>query len=174
MFAQTLNKLNLTRGQKAVCAAYGAVMAVASGISLMMMSTVNGGTAIPPEPTLYDNWIVLVGGLAAGVALFVSRGWLGGRGALGVARAIVATIIVTCVTAILTGLFVAPFHGAITGPLLVLSEFAAKPFLAAAWGGVIFAAHILIGYWRAERDEAAHASAVSQLSALSRANLYRH
>lgn len=174
MFARILMKLHLTRGQKAVAFAYAAVMAVAAGISLMIMSAVNGGTAIPPEPTLYDNWIVLVGGLAAGVALYVSRGWLGGRGALGVARAGVATIIVTCVTAILTGLLVAPFYGVIAGPVVVLSEFAASPVVAAAWIAILFAAHMLFGLWRQEQEAGAHVSAVSQLSALSRENLYRH
>lgn len=174
MFARFLNTLHLTRGQKAVAIAYGAVMAVSAGITLMIMSGVEGANAIPPEPTLVDNWIIAAGGLAAGLALFLSRTWLGGLGALGIARALVAFIMVTVVAAILAGTLVAPFYGTMVAPFMLLSAFVAAPILAVAWGGVLIGAHVLFGILRREQDTVESGSAVSQLSALSQANLYGH
>ncbi len=172
MFARLLNKLHLTRGQKANALAYGAVMAVGAGISLMIMSAMDGENAIPPEPTLFDNWIILAGGLASGLALFLSRSWLGGSGALGLARALVASVIVTFVAALIAGTLVAPFYGTLAAPFILLSEFTAVPPLAVAWFGVLIGAHTLIGIWRDERNWGQSGSAVSQLSELSQANLY--
>ncbi len=174
MFARLFKTLHLSRGQKAVAIAYGGVMAVSSGITLMLMSAMEGAYAIPPEPTLYDNWVIVAGGIASGVALYMSRAWMGRRGALGFARAIVAAIIVTFVTAIIAGTLVSPFYGTLVGPFVLVSEFMAKPLLAVAWFVVLFGAHFLIAILRAEEEWTRTSKAVSHLSSLSQANLYRH
>ena len=174
MLARVLNKLHLSRGQKAIFFAYAAVMAVGSGIGLKIMAAMEGENAIPPEPTLVDNWIVIACGIAAGAALYLAQGWLGGRGVLGLARALVAMVLVTFVAALIAGTLVAPFYGTLAAPFVLLSEFISAPLLAAAWIGVLFCAHLLCVIRRDELDWDQTHSAVSQLSQLSQASLYGH
>ena len=57
--------LHLTRGQKSVIVAYAAVMAIAAGIAIMIMSAADGVYAVPAEPTWFDIWVIIAGGLAS-------------------------------------------------------------------------------------------------------------
>jgi len=100
--------LHLTRGQKSVIVAYAAVMAIAAGIAIMIMSAADGVYAVPAEPTWFDIWVIIAGGLASCAALYASRRWMGGRGAMGVARAVLAAIVVSLATAILAGALIVP------------------------------------------------------------------
>lgn len=174
MFARLFKAMHLTRGQKAVATAYGTVMAVSAGITLLIMSAIEGVNAIPPEPTLFDNWVIAAGALAAGLAFYLSRHWIGGRGALGLARAVVSTVMVTIGAALIGGTLIAPFYGTLAGPFVVLSEFLSNPMLAAAWFVILMSAHFMVAIWRDEQEIGLASSAVSHLSQLSQANLYRH
>ena len=162
--------LHLTRGQKSVIVAYAAVMAIAAGIAIMIMSAADGVYAVPAEPTWFDIWVIIAGGLASCAALYASRRWMGGRGAMGVARAVLAAIVVSLATAILAGALIVPGYGMLAAPLLVLTAFLAMPVLAIAWFSALFAAHYL--FHKVEQEKEHTNPAVSQLSALSQANLY--
>ena len=65
-----------------------------------------------------------------------AAGW-GKPGALGLARAIVGSVAVAILAAIVAGTLIVPLYGTVYGPLLIVSEFIAKPWLAVAWFGVL-------------------------------------
>ena len=152
-------------------------MAVAAGITITVMSRVEGVYAIPPGPTWVDGWVIGAGALAGGVALIVSRRWLGGDGAVGIARALTAIIVAPFFSAVLTGALIAPGYGMLAAPVLLLTNFIAMPALAIVWCGVMIAAHFSFCKLQQESDNfftdnVQNASAVSQLSSFSRANFY--
>ncbi|WP_296425185.1 hypothetical protein [Yoonia sp.] len=158
--------------------AYAFVVAMSAGITILVMSGLDGANAIPPEPTLYDNWAVIAGGVSAGIALYLARSWMGQQGVIGVLRALVGTAIITVAAAMIAGTLISPLQGTIFAPFLLAVTFAAKPWLAVAWVAVTMCAHFLLVMrtnersWGAGRGGAQRA--VSQLSSLSQANLYRN
>lgn len=175
MFARFFKPLHFTPGLRSLIVAYGAVMSASAGFTLM--SLVDAGVTHVPPWSLYDVWAVGAGAMSAAVALFLARHWMGGAGALGMARAAVGAIIVSVVAAVFAGMLAAPIYGAVAGPIMLVSAFVTNPLLAIAWAIVHFGAHFLIADWRKEKFEDEHGSqdrAVSRLSAISQANLYRH
>lgn len=177
MFAQFSKAVFLTKGEKAFVLAYGVVIAMTAGITILVMSDVNGPKAIPDDPSFYVFWIIFAGALSGGIALFVARGWMGRSGALGLARAVVGSIAIAVVAAVIAGSLIFPLYGTFYAPILLVSAFIAKPWLAVAWFVVLLGAHYLMCVMHAEkasgfgRDQDQRAT--SQLSRLSQAQLYR-
>lgn len=178
MWARIVKAIHLTRGEKSLAMAYAAVVAMSAGMTILVMSGVEGENAIPPEPTWYDNWVIVAGALSGGIALYLARNWMGVLGAIGFARAIVGSIVVAFVAAVVAGTLILPVYGTVFGPFLLISEFVATPWLAVLWFAVALAAHFLISKWTEERawgyGRGAERGAVSQLSRLSQVNLYRN
>ncbi|WP_296425184.1 hypothetical protein [Yoonia sp.] len=167
----------LTRGERALVMAYAMVIAMSAGITILVMSALEGENAIPPEPTFYDNWAIIAGGCAAGLAFFLARSWMGRAGVAGVVRAAFGAVIIAFAAAVIAGTLIAPFMGTIFGPFLLAAAFLAKPWLAVAWVAVAMAGHFLLVVWSGEKtsgNSRMDQSAVSQLSRLSQMNLYRN
>ncbi len=177
MWARIMKTIHLTRGEKSLALAYAAIIAMSAGITILIMSGVQGANAIPPEPTWFDTWVILSGALSGGVALYLARGWMGAQGAIGFVRAGVGAIAVGLLAALIAGTLIMPLYGTVFGPIMLVTEFLARPWLAVSWFAVAFAAHALIARWTAERawglGRGADRGAVSQLSRLSQVNLYR-
>ncbi|WP_342076185.1 hypothetical protein [Yoonia sp. SS1-5] len=176
MLARLFKGLHLSRGHKYLALAFAAVIAVASGITLVLMTAIEGENAIPAVSTGNDLWIIVAGGVASGVALFLTRNWMGGAGALGIARAGLAGVLIALVAALIAGTLVSPVYGTLVGPFVLVAEFVAKPWLGVGWFAIIYIAHSLMMMWRAEQQSGPvtyDPRAVSQLSQLSQANLYR-
>lgn len=172
MGGRFIRKASLSRGERAVIMAYAAMMAVAAGMTIMIMSSLAGNSALPPEPTLVDNWAVIAGGLAGGAALFLLRGWMGKAGFLGMLRAVAGSLMIAFVASFVAGTLIAPLAGTVMGPLLLLAVFLSQPLLVVTWCGVGIIAHLLLIVRRQDlmsRDD----RAISQLSQLSQLNLYR-
>lgn len=175
MFARFFEVLNWSRGQKALALAVGCVMAVSAGICLMIVAAMTDGGVLLSSSYVYELIVIVSGGLAAGIALYLVRNWMGGQGALGYARSVVAAIMVLGVMGLVAGTLVSPINGTMAGPLVVVSEFMARPLLAMGWFVVIVGSHSLMVGWRSEQadaDRRASGSAISQLSSLTRQNLY--
>ncbi len=177
MFTRLMEFLHLTRGEKAFVSAYAIVIAISAGLSMLVMTGVEGPRGIPQEPSLYVLWIIFAGALSGGISLFIARGWMGRPGALGIARAIVGSIAVAIIGAVLAGTLILPVYGTFYGPFLLLSAFIAKPWIAIAWFAALLGAHYLMVVLTEEiaygAGRSAQRSASSQLSALTRAQLYR-
>lgn len=178
MWARIMKVIHLTRGEKSLAVAFGAVVAMSAGITILVMSGLEGENAIPPEPTWYDNWVIFAGALSGGIALYLARGWMGMQGYVGFARAAVGSVAVALGAAVIAGTLILPLYGTIFGPIMVVTQFLDLPLLALSWFAVTMAAHALIGRWREERalgyGRGADRGAVTQLSRLSQINLYRN
>jgi hypothetical protein len=177
MRARLADRLHLTRGEKAYVIAYAAVIAMSAGMTLLIATGISGINILGLNPTLFNFWIVFAGGLGGGMALRAARGWMGKPGALGFSRAIVGSVVVAILAAIVAGTLILPLYGTVYGPLLLVSEFIAKPWLAMAWFGVLFGGHYLMAILEEEFafgvSRSANRRATEQLSSLSRAQLYR-
>lgn len=169
--------MHLTRGEKAFVSAYAVVIAISAGLSMLVMSGVEGPRGIPQQPSLYVFWIIFSGALSGGISLFIARGWIGSAGALGFARACVGAIAVAIIGAVIAGTLIVPVYGTFYGPFLLLSAFIAKPWLALAWFAALLGAHHLMVILTEEvafgAGRTAQRRASSQLSALTQAQLYR-
>ena len=176
MFTRFMKAMYITRGEKYFVLAYAAVIAMTAGITMLIMSGVEGASAIPAEPSFYAFWVIFSGALSGGVALFAARGWMGKPGTFGFARALVGSVAVAVVAAISAGTLIQPFDGTFYAPMMLLTEFIDKPWLAVAWFAVLLGAHYMMTLIVEERalgqGRAAQHRATSQLSDLSRAQLY--
>ncbi len=178
MWARIMKTIHLTRGEKSLAVAFGAIVAISAGITILIMSGVEGANAIPPEPTWYDTWVIFAGALSGGLALYLARGWMGVQGAIGYARAAIGSVAVALGAAVIAGTLILPLYGTIFGPIMLVTQFIELPLLAVAWFSVALAAHAMIARWREERalgyGRGADRGAVTQLSRLSQINLYRN
>lgn len=176
MLARIANKIYLTRGEKAFVIAYAAVIAMTAGITMLVMSGVEGPNALPTEPSVFVFWTILSGAISGGLALFLARGWMGKEGAMGLARAFVGSVAVALIAAIVAGTLIVPLYGTFYAPVLLVSEFIAKPWLAVAWFVVLIGAHYLMAILAEERafgiGRSSNRRATERLSTLSRAQLY--
>lgn len=176
MLARFTKSLYLTKGERAFVLAYAAIIAMTAGITMMVMSGLEGPGAMPQEPTLYVFWIIFAGALSGGVGLYLARGWMGKLGAMGVARAFVGSVAVALIAAVVAGTLVYPLYGTFYAPVLLITAFITKPWLAVAWFAVTIGAHYLMIVLSEERaygtGRSANRSATERLSTLSRAQLY--
>ncbi len=176
MLTRLKDTIYLTKAERSFAMACAAIIAMAAGLAVLVMSGVEGEAAISPGSSAYVYWITFSGAASAGIALFAARGWLGQTGAMGLARAIVGSTAVALLAAIIAGTLIAPVYGTFYAPVLVATEFVARPWLVVAWYGILLGAHYMMIALHEERafglHRSAHRSAASQLSSLSRANLY--
>ncbi|PUB18845.1 hypothetical protein DFP92_101434 [Yoonia sediminilitoris] len=173
MFARWFEYVHDIPGLRSMIAAYGAVMAASAGITLMIL--INADVTTVPPWSMLDVWAVIAGATSAGAAFFFARHWIGGAGVLGFARASVGMVIVTLATGLVAGTLIAPGYGTLAGPFMLVSAFIVNPLLAIAWAVVHFGAHLLIAVRRQVKNNnefGSSARAVTQLSAISQANLY--
>jgi hypothetical protein len=171
-----MKSMYLTKGEKAFVLAYGAVIAMTAGITLLIMSGVDGANAIPTDPSFYTFWIIFAGALSGGVSLYAARGWIGRPGGLGLARAVVGSISVAIVASLIAGTMIAPIDCTFYALVILITEFIAKPWLALAWFVVLIGAHYLMMIIAEERalgiGRGGDHRATAQLSKLSQAQLY--
>ncbi|EBA12822.1 hypothetical protein [Roseobacter sp. CCS2] len=176
MFERFTKKFYLTRGEKAYLLGYLVVILVAPIVALVVMAGLAAPYTLVIEPTNFVYWVAISGAISAGVGLYLARGWMGNLGMMGIARAMVGIVIATLIAAVVAGSLTVPFEGTLYAPLMMLSAFIAKPWLAAIWLAATFGAHYLMSIVEEERafgiGREAHRSATSQLSTLSRAQLY--
>ena len=151
--------------------AYAGVMAVAGGVTIMIISGLEGTTAIPPESALYDSWATVAGAFSGAISLFLMRKWMGRPGYIGFARALLGAVMVAFLAAFIAGSVIAPLDGTVMGPALLLTVFVRSPWLLIAWMTVGLAAHFLLVVWTNERS-LSNQRAVMQLSRLSQFNFY--
>lgn len=177
MSARILEGLPLSRGEKSSLLAYGAVIAMAAGMTILIMSGVDGTGLIWADQPWFSQWVIFAGALSGGISLALARGWMGLEGTFGVLRAAVGSVAIAVMAAMIAGILIDPLLGVVYGPVLLVSEFIAKPWLAVAWFAGAMAVHALQLDARRERDLLAsprgRARAVTQLSRLSQENLYR-
>lgn len=176
MFTRLADKFYPTKGERAYGFGFGVVILLTALMTIVLMAGLDAPYTLELAPTTFVYWVGIAGAISGGVALYFARGWMGNAGMLGVARAVVGSIAVAIIAAIIAGTLTVPFAGTIYAPLVLLSAFLAKPWLAAIWFAGMFAAHYLMLYLEEERafgvGRSASRRATEQLSALSRANLY--
>lgn len=157
--------------------AYALVITMTSGITILIMSGVEGPSAIPAEPSFYAFWTIFAGALGGGVGVFAARGWMGRPGALGLARAFVGCIAVAVVAAVVAGNLILPVYGTFYAPVLLVSVLISKPWLAVVWIAALTGAHYLMIVTQQERalgyGRGTDQRATSYLSKLSQAQLYQ-
>ena len=177
MFARSFKTFTFSRAERFNIFAYGAIVAMSAGITILIMSKIDGTNLVWADQQWFSQWIILSGALSGGIALALARGWMGMEGALGLARAIVGTTAMALIAAMTAGLLIDPLIGVVYGPVLLATEFLAKPWLATAWMVVGLFVHYMQLRARRERDASYIASksprAMTQLSQLSQQNLYR-
>lgn len=166
----------LTKAEKSFAMACAAIVAMAAGLSVLVMSGVDNGTAIAPGTSYYFVWVIFSGAFSASIALYAARGWLGHSGAMGLARAFIGSTAVALLSAIIAGTLISPLHGTFYAPVLLATQFVQQPWLAFMWYAILMGAHYMMIALNEERafglDRSAQRRATSQLSSLSRVNLY--
>ena len=177
MFTRFTEKFYPTRGEKAYLLGYVVTVLLSGIVALIVMAGLEAPYALTTQPTNFVYWVFFAGAMSGGVALYLASGWMAGLGMMGFARAIVGAIAVAVIGAVITGTLTVPFDGTIYGPVMMLSAFIAKPWLAALWFAGMLGAHYLMSILTEERayglGRDTHRSVTSQLSSLSRAQLYR-
>ncbi len=177
MFERLAEKVYLTRGERSYVLGCIAIILTAPIVALVVMAGLAAPYTLAIEANNFVYWVAISGAISAGVGLYLVRGWMGHVGMIGVARAIFGSVLLTLIVSVVGGTLMVPFEGALYGPLMVVSAFVAKPWLGAIWFASTFGAHYLMSAVEEERDfgigREAHRSATSQLSSLSRTNLYR-
>lgn len=173
MFARFLSVLDVDSNMKSLVIAYGVTMAVAAGLTFMITNVLLQAGTVNSAASMYNVWVIAAGGLSAGLALHLGRAWFGGRGVMGFARLVLGMVMVTIVTAVISGTLIAPLFGGLAAPIVLLTIFVANPWLAVSWFGLLLGVHVLIGMWRDGVGVAHQAGISSQLSATSQAILYR-
>lgn len=177
MSARVVKYLSLSRPEKATVAAYAAVVAMTAGMTILIMSGVDGDNLLWGDKGWFSYWVIFAGALSGAIGLSLARGWMGAEGVLGSLRAIVGGVAVGFMSAMIAGLLIDPLLGVVHGPVLVLTEFMNKPWLAVAWLIGMAGAHILMVLAAREREDnfirSGSGRAVGQLSRLSQENLYR-
>ncbi|WP_373636800.1 hypothetical protein [Yoonia sp. BS5-3] len=118
--------------------AYYAVIAASAGLTFALVN--HAGDALV-GPMWRDIGIVSLGCLMTVCGLFLCRNWMGGPGALGVARACVGAVNITFCVSIVAGTMVSPFFGLVKGPQLLMSLFGSEPIFAVLWGLILFETH---------------------------------
>ncbi|MEJ8560201.1 hypothetical protein QTO30_02390 [Yoonia sp. GPGPB17] len=176
MFERLAEKFYLTRGEKAYVLGFVVIIVIAPLVALVVMAGLAAPYTLAIEPANFVYWVAISGAISAGVGLYLARGWMGNLGMMGLARAVVGSVVLTLIAAVIGGSLTVPFEGTLYAPLMVVSAFIAKPWLAAIWFAGTFGAHYLMSVVEEERafgiGREAHRSATSQLSTLSRAQLY--
>lgn len=177
MSARLIKSLTLSRGEKASILAYAAVVAISAGMTIFVMSGVEGDNLIWGDQSWFSAWVIVAGAVSGGIALALAHGWMGLDGAFGVLRAFVGSIAIAIMGSMIAGLLINPLLGVVYGPVLLVTEFIESPWLVAAWIIVSMGAHALqVVARRHEYTPAARRGserAVSHLSRLSQENLYR-
>lgn len=177
MSARFVRSFTVSRAEKATIAAYAAVVAMTAGMTILIMSGVNGDNLLWGGESWFSYWVIFAGALSGGIALSLARGWMGREGVLGSLRAIVGGIAIAFMAAMIGGLLIDPLLGVVHGPVLTMTEFMEKPWLAAAWMIGTAGAHaLMVLSARLRQDEyilSGSGRAVGQLSRLSQETLYR-
>ncbi len=124
--------------RRGIMIAYYAVTAASAGLTFALVN--HAGDALV-GPMWRDIGIVSLGCLMTVCGLFLCRNWMGGFGALGVARACLGAVNITFCVSIVAGTMVSPFLGFVKGPQLLVSLFVAEPIFAVLWGLILFEVH---------------------------------
>ncbi|MEL6681761.1 MAG: hypothetical protein AAFQ09_03850 [Pseudomonadota bacterium] len=146
-------------------------------MTILVMSGVDGSGLVWADTAWFSQWVIFAGAVSGAISLAFARGWFGLEGKFGVIRALVGGIAVAIMAAMIAGILIDPLLGVVYGPVLLVTEFIARPWVALAWGAGMFGVHALLLDARRERELMAsprgQARAVTQLSRLSQENLYR-
>lgn len=178
MLERLRSSFRLSRGEKAYALAYSIVMSVSAGLTVFVMAGVEGDAALPVEASFYSVWTVIAGVIGGAFALYAARGWLGLPGVFGWIRAAVGGMAAALIASVIAGTLIMPLYGTFYAPVMLATEFMQLPILAAGWFAAIFGAHYLMTALKEERsweyveEEVTTTQLTSQLSPLSRVNLY--
>ena len=145
-------RLRTTDGERCLALAYLIVALFGAGLAFVVATQISGGELLQRSLTNYERWLVLTGGIGGAGALYLAGDKMGQEGLIGHLRAIPAVIWVSFVGALISGTLSLPFYGTMFGPFTLGVTLVGSPVLACLWFANLFAAHILIGAWRAERD----------------------
>ncbi|MEO1641501.1 MAG: hypothetical protein AAFU41_19900, partial [Pseudomonadota bacterium] len=176
MFARFRQALYVTRGEKYLIAAYAAVIAMTTGLAVLVLTRADQGVVFA-DGSMFGYWVLIAGALSGAVALYTARGWMGQSGALGVARALVGIVAIALLGSLIAGTLIQPLYGTFYAPVLLVDAFVDMPLLAGVCFAVLMGAHYCIGQYIQEKELGmgrAPRRASEELSRISQTNLYRH
>ncbi len=178
MLTRFADKFYLTKGQRSYALGCAAIVVLTAIVTVLVMIGLDAPYTLQLTATNYTYWVIFAGALSGGIALFLARGWMGALGALGFARAVVGSLAIAIIASVVAGTLTVPVGGTIYAPLFTVSAFIAKPWIAAIWFAGTLGAHYMMTSLEVERSDGEERTpirrlATEELSALSRANLYR-
>lgn len=177
MFTRFAEKFYLTRDRRPYAFGCAAIVALTSLVTVLIMIGLDEPYTLQFTASNATYWVIFAGALSGAIALYLARGWMGALGALGFARAIVGSLAIAVIASIVAGTLIVPAGGTIYAPLLMVSAFLAKPWIAAIWFAGTLGAHYLMASVQDDQDygytRPTGRLATEELSSLSRANLYR-
>lgn len=177
MFTRFTEKFHLTKGEKSYALGFAAIAVLTALLTVLVMTGLDAPYKLQLGATNYTYWVILSGAVSGAVALYIARGWMGALGAFGFARALVGSVAIALVASVVAGTLTVPVGGTVYAPLVMVSAFIAKPWIAALWFAGTLGAHYLMSALQDERrygtGRPSGRLATEELSPLSRANLYR-
>jgi hypothetical protein len=177
MFARFTEKLYLTRERRPYAWGCVSIVVLTALVTVLVMTGLDAPYTLQLTASNATYWVICAGALSGAIALYFARGWMGALGALGFARAIVGSLAIAVIASIVAGTLIEPAGGTVYAPLLMVSAFIAKPWIAAIWFAGALGGHYLMASVQEDQDygytRPTGRLATEELSSLSRANLYR-
>ncbi len=147
-----LRKTRFTDGERSLALAYVVVALFGAGMAFVAVSQLSQGAIIARPMTWYETWIVLTGALGGVAALKFAGDKMGRPGWRGHVRAVMGSLWVSFVGALIAGTLSLPLYGTMFGPFTLGVILAGSPILAGLWFANLMSAHLLISAWCIERD----------------------
>ncbi len=141
-----------TRGERSRAAAYACVGLFGAGIGLLVAMHLSQGAVLQQRFAAYDIWMIFAGAIGSMCGLYIAGNRFGHPGWAGLVNAVAASVWVSFVGSLIGGTLMLPLYGTMFGPFTLAVTLSSKPVFALLWFANLFGAHLMLTYWRRERD----------------------
>ncbi len=141
-----------SRGEKSLALAYASVGLFGAAIGFLVALHLSRGDILRGGFSLYDLWMIVAGGIGSMTGLYLAADRFGHSGWRGFVNALAASVWVSFVSSLIGGTLMLPLYGTMFGPFTLAITLSTQPVFAILWFANLFCAHLLLTYWKRERD----------------------
>lgn len=141
-----------TRGELSRAVAFVSVGFFGAIIGFLVALHLSQGELLRGGFGPYDLWMIVAGCIGSMTGLYMAGDRFGQPGWRGFVNALAASIWVSFVSSLIGGTLMLPLYGTMFGPFTLAITLSTKPLFAVMWFANLFAAHLMLAYWRRERD----------------------
>lgn len=141
-----------SQGERSRAVAYAIVGVFGAGIGFLVAMHLSQGAVIHQGFAAYDIWMVFAGSIGSMMGLYIAGKRFGHPGWRGLVNALAASVWVSFVGSLIGGTLMLPLYGTMFGPFTLAITLSSQPIFAVLWFANLFGAHLMLTYWRRERD----------------------